>query len=405
MEKLLLIKKRIKARELHKEKGWSVRKISRYLVASRDSINKWIKTDEKEVTQDHRGWKKGKPRKYTEQQKEEIKNIRIELEKEESFFIGAKAVPANYNNSHTTNVSKRFVDRTLREYKMVKSPQKKRKEVSKYMQYPQRTLNKLGKIMMSVDFIGPKYLKGSSDKINFLSCKYIRPKKEGIVKRVEGQTTDEVIKILKELWQTNPIPNVLKVDNDSAFGTNLSQEMCVGRLTLFLLNLGIKPLYVAPRSPWNNGDVEGFNSMFTRKFWNKLKFTDEDEIDIKIKDFNVAYEKYTDLINNNPEIEKPKFINDCKDTDFENKKVKNFKETKIYFLRIVRRKGEKAGANEYGFIDILKQEIKLPKDLINLFVFCVLDIELKKLSIYTEGEDGKLNNVKTINFIIKNIIY
>jgi len=76
-------------------------------------------------------------------------------------------------------------------------------------------------------------LKGSSDKINFLSCKYIRPKKEGIVKRVEGQTTDEVIKILKELWQTEPVPDVLKVDNDSAFGTNLSQEMCVGRLTLF----------------------------------------------------------------------------------------------------------------------------------------------------------------------------
>ena len=405
MEKLLLIKKRIKARELHKEKGWSVRKISRYLVARRDSINKWIKTDEKEVTQDHRGWKKGKPRKYTEQQKEEIKNIRMELEKEESFFIGAKVVHANYNNSHTPNVSKRFVHRTPREYKMVKSPQKKRKEVSKYMQYPQRTLNKLGKIMMSVDFIGPKYLKGSSDKINFLSCKYIRPKKEGIVKRVEGQTTDEVIKILKEVWQTNTIPNVLKVDNDSAFGTNSVHKRCVGRLTLFLLNLGIKPLYIAPRSSWNNGEVEGFNGVFTRKFWNKLKFTDEDEIDIKIKDFNVAYEKYTDLINNNPEIEKPKFINDCKDTDFENKKVKNFKETKIYFLRIARRKGEKAGENDYGFIDILKQEIKLPKDLINLFVFCVLDIELKKLSIYTEGEDGKLNNVKTINFIIKNIIY
>jgi len=52
MEKLLLIEKRVKARELHKEKGWSVRKISRYLVASRDSISKWIKTDEKEVTQD-----------------------------------------------------------------------------------------------------------------------------------------------------------------------------------------------------------------------------------------------------------------------------------------------------------------------------------------------------------------
>ena len=145
--------------------------------------------------------------------------------------------------------------------------------------------------------------------------------------------------------------------------------------------------------------------MFSKKFWNQLQFTDEDEIDIKIKDFNIAYEKYTNLINNNPEIEKPKFIDDFKDVDFENTEVKNFKETKIYFLRIVRRKGEKGGEKEYGFIDILKQEIKLPKDLINLFVYCILDLKSKKLSLYTEDDDGKLNEIKTINFIIKNITY
>lgn len=404
MKKAYLFERRKKAKKL-KQKGWTITKIARYLVAGRRHVSKWINMSDEELESDKGGWKKGEPRKYTKQQKEEIKNIRMELEKEESYFIGVKVIQANYNNSHTTNVSKRFVDRTLKEYKMVRSLQKKRKGLSKYMQYPQYTLNKLGKIMMSMDFIGPKYLKGSSDRINFLSCKYIRPKKEGIVKRVEGQNTDEVIKILKEVWQTNPIPNVLKVDNDSAFGTNLVQERCIGRLTLLLLNLGIKPLYVAPRNPWNNGEVEGFNSVFTRKFWNRLKFTNEEEIDIKIKDFNVAYEKYSDLINTNPLIENPKFIYDYKDIDFENKEVKNFKETKIYFLRIVRRKGEKAGENEYGFIDILKQEIKLPKDLINLFVFCVLDIELKKLSIHTEGDDGKLYEVKTINFTIKNIIY
>ncbi|CEG13940.1 conserved hypothetical protein [groundwater metagenome] len=124
--------------------------------------------------------------------------------------------------------------------------------------------------------------------------------------------------------------------------------------------------------------------MFSRKFWNKLKFTDENEIDIKIKDFNMSYEKYNNLINNNLEIEKPKYINDCKDIDFENKEVKKFKETKIYFLRIVRRKGEKAGENECGFIDILKQEIKLPKNLINLFVYCILDTISETLSIHTE---------------------
>ena len=151
--------------------------------------------------------------------------------------------------------------------------------------------------------------------------------------------------------------------------------------------------------------MEGFNSIFSKKFWNKIRFTDEDEIDIKIKDFNVDYEKYTNLVNNNPEIEKLKYIKDFKDIDLENKEVKNFKETKIYFLRIVRRKWEKGDGKEEGFIDILKQEIKLPKDLINLFVYCILDIKAKELSIHTEGEDGKLNDIKTINFKIKNIVY
>lgn len=180
MKKVLLIEKRKKAIEFHEKKGWGVRKIARYLLASKNSVCKWVKTCEGELLRDNRGWEKGKPRKYTSEQKEEIKNIRKKLEKEESFFIGSKVVQANYNNSHKTKLSKDFVDRTLKEYKMVNSPQEKRKGLSKYMQYPQRTLNKLGKSMMSIDFIGPKYLKGSSDRINFLSCKYIlSPRKRG----------------------------------------------------------------------------------------------------------------------------------------------------------------------------------------------------------------------------------
>jgi len=51
--------------------------------------------------------------------------------------------------------------------------------------------------MMSIDFIGPKYLKGSESRINFLSCKYIRPQKQGLVTRIEGQTTEETIAALK----------------------------------------------------------------------------------------------------------------------------------------------------------------------------------------------------------------
>lgn len=406
MEKALLIQKRKKTRKLNK-KGWSNRKIARHLLTSKDSVGKWVKMDEIEVSVDGRGWKKGKSRKYAQEAKEHIKKIRRDLEREGSYFVGSSVVKDNYEKQTGETVSKSFVGRVLKEAKLVKTPRKKEKGRSKYMKYPECTLRKLGKVMMSIDFIGPKYLKGSGNRINFLSCKYIRPEKHGMTRRIEGQTAQETIKVLKDIWKTFSIPDVLKIDNDSAFGANLSHKRCVGRLAFFLLNLGVSPLYVAPRSPWNNGDVEGYNSVFSKKFWNKLQFTDEQEIDIKIKDFNLAYEKYSQLVSNNPEIkdEDIRHMDSFKDVDLEDKMAKNFKTDKIYFLRIVRRKNAKGSDKEFGFIDILKQEIRLPKDLINLFVFCVLNVKSKKLTINTELDDGSLKEVKSLEFIIENIVY
>jgi predicted transcriptional regulator len=52
MNKKLLIFKRKKAKELH-EKGWSTRKIARYLLASKNSVGKWVQMDEGEISSDN----------------------------------------------------------------------------------------------------------------------------------------------------------------------------------------------------------------------------------------------------------------------------------------------------------------------------------------------------------------
>ena len=405
MEKILLITKRKKAHYLYHEEKWSIRKIAKHLVAGRDNVSRWVKMKEDELSSDNRGWRKNRLRKYSDEDKEKIISIRKDLVKEESYFWGDKVVRTNYIKQTGNDVSLWFVASTLREQGLVKSHSKKKKGGSKYMMYPVKTLSKLGSSMMSLDFIGPRYLKGSPDKINFLSCKYIRPNKEGIVKRISGQTTDETIRILKQVWDDYFIPDTLKVDNDSAFGTNLTHELSIGRLTLMLLNLGVNPLYIAPRSPWNNGEVEGFNNVFSQKFWNRLSFENEDEIDIKIKDFNFEYEKYSKLISNNAEVKNKRKISDFKEKDLLNKDVSEFKKKDIYFLRIVRRKGKKGGDSETGFINILGKEITINQSLINLFVFCRIDLRTKKIIISTELETGKLEEVTTLNFEIKNINY
>ena len=88
MKKELLILKRRKAKELH-EKGWSNHKIAKYLLASKDSVGKWVQMDESEISSDNRGWKRGKSRTYTPETKQQIINIRKDLEKENSYFIGS----------------------------------------------------------------------------------------------------------------------------------------------------------------------------------------------------------------------------------------------------------------------------------------------------------------------------
>ncbi|NKQ38036.1 MAG: hypothetical protein HF967_00905, partial [Methanosarcinales archaeon] len=53
-------------------------------------------------------------RKYTINVKEQIKKIRKDLEKENSYFIGSTVVKANYEKQTGETVSLSFVDRVLK---------------------------------------------------------------------------------------------------------------------------------------------------------------------------------------------------------------------------------------------------------------------------------------------------
>jgi len=89
MKKELLILKRKKAKELLKE-GWNISEIARYLLTRKNSVIKWIRLSDEELLVDNRGWIRGKPRKYNLKAKEEIINVRKELEKEDSYFLVEK---------------------------------------------------------------------------------------------------------------------------------------------------------------------------------------------------------------------------------------------------------------------------------------------------------------------------
>jgi transposase len=116
MKKILIFEKRKKAKILYL-KGMSIRSISKTLIAGRNNVSRWINLPDTEILIDNRGWKKHKLRKYTKEAQKQIRQIRRQLERENSFFIGSKVVQKNYENQTCKKISKSFIDKTLKEAK------------------------------------------------------------------------------------------------------------------------------------------------------------------------------------------------------------------------------------------------------------------------------------------------
>jgi len=359
------------------------------------------------IEEDNRGWEKGHLRKYDKQVEQQVMDIRKRLRSTESYFFGPQVVQANYRNlyPHLEPPTLYFITKTLREAGLTTGSKKQGNNRSQYMNYPKRALDKLGKIVLGIDFVGPRYLQNNSNGIHFLSRKYIRPVQYGLIDRVEGQTTDEALRLLIDDWKHHPLPQVIRMDNDATFGEYNTHPHCIGRFTKVMLNLGITPLYSAPRQPWNNGAIEGYNSMFARKFWEQLRFNDEQEIDVAIHQFNMEYERYNQLVGNNVGAEEVK--DQVLPTDFELPKeyqqgLRKDRPLRIYWLRIVRQQSERARRKGCGTIHLLGDEIELPKQYINQFTLNKLDIIKGQLSVLLEVKDNRMKVIKEKELVLQN---
>ncbi len=66
---------------------------------------------------------------------------------------------------------------------------------SEYRNYPQRSLDKLGKVVEGIDFVGPRYIENQRQGVHFLARKY-SPYQYGLMTRIKGQPTDGALKLL-----------------------------------------------------------------------------------------------------------------------------------------------------------------------------------------------------------------
>jgi len=159
-------------------------------------------------------------------------------------------------------------------------------------------------------------------------------------------------------------PYAVKMDNDFVFFGPSSKERFLSKVVLFLLLHNIIPIFTAPRKPWNQASIEGANSIFSRKFWNRCHFEAVSEIDRHLADFNLDYQRYLNY-------QRP-------DNPKENEKFSYC----VYFIRKVYQEPD----STQGYIQIGSKRIILDPSYINLFTISKWDLEKEILYTYIQRE-------------------
>ena len=309
------------------------------------------------------------------------------VDSEKESYIGPEAIlkhirknKSEYEDKEDTDINSlnsSFVISTLKELKLSKPHKKRMKGGSEYQRYPKTLISRIGKLILEIDFV-QRFIKGQTKPLHFIgfSCKALKFRQ---YRRISGQTNINTRKELKWFFDNFFLPDATKMDNDLAFIGSNSAKRTISKTVKYLFDKKIIPIFTNPRSPWNNGSIEGSNSVFARNFWNKSEFESSDDVDAKLKLFNQSSLEYSDYGQNK----------------FEKKNDKEFI-PQIYFIRKVYEDQLKNGKGE---INILNEKIQLSCEYVNLYTLSEWNLKTEMLCVYFENE-GKKILIKKLKFPI-----
>jgi len=363
-------KKRAKVNSLYFTELLSKRAIVKKEGVSRYFVDKWTQSQDQDFTRDKRGREKGQRMKWDKATESRIKEIREYLEqKPKKFYTGATAIDLEWRRKYprANPPPLRTIGRIMSDLGLTKSNKKgKNKGAAKYLCYPEHTIyNLLGGRVLEADFIGQKHITGRTEPLNFIGFSFKKAPKIRYFKRIKSQKADNFITQSKHFFREFEKPNYMKVDNDPATIGSGSGKGTISRVMKFLLENQVIPIFTVPRKPFTQASIEGNNSVFSRKFWNRIEFKSIEEVDAKIEWFNKSSIEYLGYY-------RPK--------DKEAKK-EGFIPT-VYLIRQVEEDKEK----QEGFINILNEKILLPQSYIKYYVLAEWNLREEQIYIRFEKE-------------------
>jgi hypothetical protein len=378
-----------------KNEGLSTAEIARRLAVRRATLVAWFQHD---AYQDHRGWTKGELRKYTPAVRERVIALKQARIDQGRYFLGAPYVQMDYAKRYPKEEppSLWFINESVRQAGLQTHQPKKRqrgKDTVRRLHFPVKTIVGLGRIHQACDYVGKKYMYGSSEPISILSTSYYQWFEIHQIWRVLGETAQAAVERLAAFWVDHPLPQVLRIDNAMTFRGGGKHPAVVSRFLKFVLNCGITPLFAAPYRAYTNPHVEGHNRTFAEKLWGRHTFTAHEQIDRECARFNAESEEFFRF----------RFASrlKAKGLRYRNRRAPINTETlattrgkQICFIRFVESWKER---NEEIGIVVLERFIELPAAYLNQYVFAALDLMTTTLSVRSETE-GRVTEIRKIPF-------
>lgn len=380
--------------------GMSKKLIARTLSVSRSTVIGWLKAD---AYQEHRGWKAERARKYTDpgvaERIRKIKRHRLD----NCYLVGSDHVQKDYAlelGKATTAKDRRvpslwYIETVTRKANLqAQKPRGRVKGGAQYLLYPACAIERLGQLQQAADFIGKKYLEGRSKPVTIFSHCYYRPFKLHHIVRAEAEKAAFAIEALSSFWHRYPVTQVLRLDNAGSFIGSGSAQRVLGTFMIFLLNLGVVPLFAAPRSPWMNGHVEGHNRVFSSTVWKKNHFRSLEDLDTENERFNEESEalfrfKYQHLAARFQGRVLVPSVRINKDV------LRSRRGKRVCFVRFAEREADE----DTPSVSIMNETIQVPEAYAHQFVFGEWNLQEQVLSLVSEYE-RRLTLVKRVPFLI-----
>lgn len=342
-----------------------------------------------------RGWQKNQPRRFSQQLIAEIVNIRQRLEENpQEYFYGAQRiyqefVNLGYNKEQIPSIA--YIKKVLSQRGCVKSTRLKNYVPLKG--YPESFIENLG-LTCQLDFIGYKRIHDYHWPIHFLALAY-KELKYGHIWRIKAEKSSIITPLLFDYWQDNPKPQIAQMDNDWPFIGSGSAKGTISHMARFLLSLGVTPLFIPESSPWRNGIIEGANSVFGRKFWQRHEFKNPSHIDKELTVYNHKLKEYK-LKTFNIDLSRYKTIS--KKRSFSKRLITGYRfkvSDTVYFIRLCRLYGRLNG------IKLLNCTFTVAPEFLNHYVLAKLNIVEQTVNLYQEIDDGKLVEIKKSKIKLK----